>query len=67
MLTYLIYAMQILPIYLFIGLILTMVVDEINNTPPFEEDDVELTDSDKVIYILLWPVILMYILYHLKK
>ena len=67
MLTYLIYAMQFLSIYLFIGLSLTMVVDEINNTPPFEEDDVELKSSDKVIYILLWPVILGYILYHLKK
>lgn len=42
-------------------------VSEINDIPSYDEDDIEITNSDKVVYILLWPVILLYIFYKLKK
>lgn len=60
--------MQILSIYLIIGLSLTILVSEINDMPSYDEDDnIEITNSDRVVYILLWPFILVYVIYKIKK
>lgn len=59
--------MQILSIYLLIGALLTMAACEINKIPSVDSDEIIITNSDRVIYILLWPLILIYIIYKLKK
>ncbi len=60
--------MQIFSIYLIIGLSLTILTSEINDMPSYDEDDdIEITNSDRVVYILLWPIILVYVIYKLKK
>ena len=59
--------MQILSIYLLIGALLTMASCERNKIPSVDSDEIIITNSDRVIYILLWPLILIYIIYKLKK
>ena len=59
--------MNFILIYLIIGSILTILVSEINNMPSFDSEDIEITNSDKVVYILLWPAILVYSISKLKK
>lgn len=61
--------MQILSLYLLIGALLVMAACEINKIPSYDdsEPEVELTNSDRIVYILFWPAIIIYVIYKLKK
>ena len=59
--------MQIFSIYLLIGLVLTIATSEMNKIPSYGSDDIIITNSDRLVYILLWPVIIIYVIYKLKK
>ncbi len=59
--------MQICFIYLIIGSALTIMACDINSLPSEDSEETNITNSDKVVYILLWPLILAYIFYKLKK
>lgn len=60
--------MQILSIYLLIGALLVMAACEINKIPSYDDsEEIELTNSDRIVYILFWPAIIIYIIYKLKK
>lgn len=59
--------MQIFSIYLLIGLVLTIGTTEINKIPSYDSDDISTTNSDRLVYILLWPAIIIYVIYKLKK
>lgn len=59
--------MNYILIYLLIGSVLTIMASEIDNLPSYDPEDIKISNSDKVIYILLWPAILIYTFYKLKK
>jgi hypothetical protein len=59
--------MDLISLYLLIGLVLTIAVSEMNKIPSYDSDDISITNSDRLVYILLWPVIIIYVIYKLKK
>ncbi|WP_282054522.1 hypothetical protein [Maribacter luteus] len=59
--------MQIISIYLLIGLVFSITASEIDKMPSEDGNQDIMTHTDKVIYILLWPVIIFYLIYKLKK
>ena len=59
--------MQIFSIYLLIGLVLTIAASELNKIPSHDSDEIMITNSDRLVYILLWPIIILYVIYKLKK
>ena len=59
--------MQIFSVYLLIGLVLTIAASEIDKIPSYDSDDISITNSDRIVYILLWPAIIIFVIYKLKK
>lgn len=59
--------MNFILIYLIIGSVLTIMASEIDNLPSYDSEDIKITNSDKVVFILFWPAILIYTFYKLKK
>jgi len=60
--------MEIFSVYLLIGLLLTIAASEMNKIPSYDDsDDISITNSDRIVYILFWPIIILYVIYKLKK
>jgi len=51
--------------YIIIGMVLTMIIDYL--TAKYEIDDARFTNTERVISILLWPVIVLMIIIEVIK
>lgn len=51
--------------YIIIGMVLTMIIDYL--TAKYEIDDAKFTNTERVISIILWPVIILVIIIEIIK